>query len=83
MIILRHSLFSLAGQDVMVLGFAAVSSVTVAVLAAVVGVVLALMLMGVAQVGCCGRACGCCGLAAAGGKVLRDTSTVDRNNVGV
>ena len=64
MIILRHSLFSLAGQDVMVLGFAAVSSVTVAVLAAVVGVVLALMLMGVAQVGCCGRSCGCCGLAA-------------------
>eukprot|EP00903_Cladosiphon_okamuranus_P010528 g9958.t1 len=48
-IIMRHSVLSLVGQDVMVMGFAAVSSVTVGILSAVVGVVLALMLVGVAQ----------------------------------
>lgn len=47
-------MFSLAGQDVMVLNFAGVSSATVGILAAIVGVVIALMLIGVAQVGRCG-----------------------------
>lgn len=48
-VILRHSLFALAGRDVMVAGFMTVSSVTVSVLAAIVGVVSTLMLAGVAQ----------------------------------
>lgn len=49
MVILRHSLFTLAGRDVMLAGFFTVSSVTVGILAVIVGVVSALMLAGVAQ----------------------------------
>lgn len=49
-VILRHSLFALADRDVMVAGFLTVSSVTVVVLAAIVGMVTALMMAGVAQV---------------------------------
>lgn len=48
-VILRHSLFKLAGLDVMVVSFAAVTAVTVGVLALIVGVVIALMLAGMAQ----------------------------------
>lgn len=49
MVILRHSLFTLSGRDVMLAGFFTVSSVTVGMLAVIVGVVSALMLAGVAQ----------------------------------
>ena len=50
MVVLRHSLFALVGRDVMVVSFMTVSAVTVGVLAAIVGVVIALMLAGMAQV---------------------------------
>lgn len=49
-VILRHSLYTLSGRDVMDAGFFSVATVTVGVLSAIVGVVTGLMLAGIAQV---------------------------------
>lgn len=49
-VILRHSLFALAGRDVMVAGFGSVAAVTAGVLITIVAVMMGLMSAGVAQV---------------------------------
>lgn len=50
-VLIRHSLYALAGRDVMVASFASVSVVTVGMMTAMVVGVIALMLAGITQVG--------------------------------